>query len=219
MGTRSVLNGLMGRGKVVLVAAMAIGFVGTLGGCGNSSKKQYDAAMQENAELREKNAQLEQSLREKDMQLATKPSPVDTAPPISGFDPAPRGGSGASDPDFRPDSDGGVTATLSGEVLFDPGSATLKSSSRKSLDRIASTLKSKYSGRSVRVSGHTDSDPIRRSKWGSNDALSQARADAVMKYLVSKGISSGRIEAMGYGSSRPKGTKAASRRVEIQVLR
>jgi len=224
MGVRAAFGTWSGgrSGVTGLVLAAAIAATSFLGGCSNVSKKQYDAAMQENAELRERNAQLEQSVREKDMQLAAKPSPVDlVAPPVSigsndgGFS----RGSLSSDADFRPDSEGGVTATLSGEVLFDSGSATLKASARQSLDRIAGTLKSRYSGRNIRVAGHTDSDPIRRSKWSSNDALSQARADAVMKYLVSKGVPAGRIQAMGYGSSRPKSSKAASRRVEIQVLR
>jgi flagellar motor protein MotB len=88
---------------------------------------------------------------------------------------------------------------------------------RKELDRIASKLTKNYRGAAIRIEGHTDSDPIKRSKWSSNDALSQARADAVKKYLVSKGVSASRLESIGYGSSQPKGTKATSRRVEIVV--
>lgn len=228
MGARSVFGSALGMGKLAMVAAAAIGLSAFLGGCSKSSKSQVDACMQENTELRQKNAELEQSLREKDMQLSSRTGPGVDAPggaPTAAWSgtSAPVSSTGSSGPsaadDFVADSSGGVTATLSGEVLFDSGSATLKSTSKKSLDRIANTLKSKYSGRQVRVAGHTDSDPIKRSKWGSNDALSQARADSVRKYLVGKGVPAGKIDAVGYGATRPKGSKAASRRVEIQVLR
>jgi outer membrane protein OmpA-like peptidoglycan-associated protein len=127
---------------------------------------------------------------------------------------------------FSQGADGNLTATLAGEVLFDSGQATIKSSARSSLDRIASSLKGKYSGYNVRIGGHTDSDPIKKSasKWSSNDQLSQARADAVRSYLIGKGVSAGRISAVGYGSSQPKASnstksgKAQNRRVEITVL-
>jgi outer membrane protein OmpA-like peptidoglycan-associated protein len=46
----------------------------------------------------------------------------------------------------------------------------------------------------------------------------QARAEAVRPYLVSKGVSKDRIEAIGYGAAKPKKTEAASRRVDVVVL-
>jgi len=51
----------------------------------------------------------------------------------------------------------------------------------------------------VEIQGHTDSTGPKA--W--NDTLSQMRADSVMNYLVSHGISASRLTANGYGSSEP----------------
>jgi OmpA-OmpF porin, OOP family len=54
--------------------------------------------------------------------------------------------------------------------------------------------------------------------------LSQARADAVAKYLVGKGISPERLRARGYGPQQPvdknetAAGREANRRVEFKVL-
>ncbi len=204
-----------------------LGLSTVMGGCSNVSKSKYDASVQEAAELRERNAQIESSLREKDLKLADceaklaqggQPAPVvytNNNPGLpNAYDQLPQ--SGGESP-FQRNSQGQMAAELAGNVLFDPGSAVVKSSGRKSLDRIASSLNGQFAGREARIEGHTDSDPIKHSKWASNDALSQARADAVKKYLTSKGVSTRRLSAIGYGSSQPKGSKAASRRVEIVI--
>jgi outer membrane protein OmpA-like peptidoglycan-associated protein len=116
--------------------------------------------------------------------------------------------------------DGPVVETyeIAGNVLFDSGQASIKTSARRELDNVARQIQSRYGGANIRIEGHTDSDPIRKSKWGSNEALSEARAEAVMNYLSTKGISRSRMQAVGMGSSEPKSTKAASRRVAIKVL-
>lgn len=219
--------------KRVGVVLVGLGLAASLTGCSGSSKKDYESCMNENAQLRERTAELEQQVRDKDVQLAqARQAPAQSQPQGNPYPVTPMGGNnnggGADmgDGDFSRDSSGNLTATLAGEVLFDSGQATIKSGAKKSLDRIASTLKGKYSSYNVRIGGHTDSDPINKSKskWSSNEQLSQARADAVRSYLVSKGVSAGRISAVGYGSSQPKasntnkGGKAQNRRVEITVL-
>lgn len=223
MGAISFFDGVMGRGKAVATFVAAASLLGLLSGCNQVSKKQYDAAMQENTELREKVAQLEQSIRQTDVQTSARTSPDSPYgrdyPATGGTKSDSMATTGGDDPDFRRNSDGTATATLAGDVTFDSGSANLKSSAKKSLDRIASTIKSKYAGHNVRVAGYTDSAPIKKSSWPSNDALSQARADSVRKYLVSKGISSNTVDAIGYGAAKPKNTPAASRRVEIVILK
>jgi chemotaxis protein MotB len=224
-------NGMrdVGRGLSLLVA-LAVGSL-ALTGCANN-KARVSAAEEESLALRDQNATLEQSLRERDAKvaeletaLANCATPVAAAPvaaptttwaaPVSAAPTAaPRF---QADEDFQRDSKGDLRATIAGNVLFDSGQATIKTTARKELDRMASKLNGAYRGAAIRIEGHTDSDPIRRSKWSSNEALSQARADAVKKYLVSKGVSASRLESIGYGSSQPKGTKASSRRVEIVV--
>lgn len=218
--------------KRVGVVLMGLGLAASITGCSGTSKKDYESCMNENAQLRERTAELEQQVRDKDVQLAQ----ARTAPQQPAGNPYPvaplggnnngGGGSDMGDGDFTRDASGNLTATLAGEVLFDSGQATIKSTAKKSLDRIASTLKGKYSSYNVRIGGHTDSDPINKSKskWSSNEQLSQARADAVRSYLVSKGVSAGRVSAQGFGSSQPKASntskagKAQNRRVEITVL-
>ncbi len=210
-------NGMLG---VVCVAGLV------LGGCAN--KKKSDLAMQEAAELRERNATLEQSNRDKDSRIAelearnatqpTQPVVVTQGAPTQAPAPSQDWGNGPSTRDvFQPNGQGEMVATLSGSVLFDSGQATLKSTAKKELDRVVAELKRTYRNANIRVEGHTDSDPIKRSNWRSNEELSQARADAVMRYLSSKGIGSDRMTSMGFGSSKPKSSKAASRRVEVIV--
>ena len=72
----------------------------------------------------------------------------------------------------------------------------------------------------VSVEGHTDA-------MGSdayNQALSERRAQAVKRYLVSAGVDASRLETMGYGESQPVASndtedgRAMNRRVELNVL-
>lgn len=204
----------------ILAGTLVLG-VG-MGGC--NSNKQAEAEATEANELRMKNAQLEQSLRERDATIAELQRTQQTVvpsqqPPVNDFSGA--GGQGNfNDPDIRRDSTAeGERLTVAGDVLFGSGSADLKSTSKKTLDKVAAELKSnRYSRFSVRVDGYTDSDPIRKSKWGSNEALSEARARAVEDYLISKGVSSSRLSAYGRGAQNLKKSKAESRRVEIIIL-
>jgi outer membrane protein OmpA-like peptidoglycan-associated protein len=111
-----------------------------------------------------------------------------------------------------------IVVDVAGDVLFASGSVTLKNDAKATLDRIASTLNSSFASNEIRIAGHTDSDPIRKSKWQSNERLSAERALAVEEYLASRGVSKDRMHIAGYGPAKSKGTKASSRRVEIVIL-
>lgn len=122
-------------------------------------------------------------------------------------------------------SSGGITVTfddtraeLTG-VTFKAGSAELVPTSLKTLDAAIAGLKRNPKAL-VEIQGHTSSE-------GSdelNDRLSQERAYSVKDYMVSKGISEGRLKANGYGSSQPKADNSteagrkANRRIELVVL-
>jgi outer membrane protein OmpA-like peptidoglycan-associated protein len=206
-------------GLLVLVAAF--GLTSVLGGCAKE-KARADAAQAEAAELREKNAQLEQANRDTAARLAelearNQQNGMDDTTP-AGATSRTRHANSDNSIIKRSHETGLPTATIGGDVLFGSGSDAIKPEAKKVLDQIATEIKTKYVGSSIRVEGYTDSDPIKHSKWGTNENLSQARADAVRKYLISKGIKGGSIEAMGYGSSKPKATKPESRRVEIVVI-
>jgi len=120
-------------------------------------------------------------------------------------------------------SKGTITVTLKNEILFDSGKATLKKATSVELDHIHSVLRSKYSGKQIDVVGHTDTDPIKKSKWKDNWELSAQRALSVLRYLVKRGISEKEIQAVGCGQSQPIASnstasgKAKNRRVEIVV--
>ncbi len=113
-----------------------------------------------------------------------------------------------------------LTVTLQSDILFAPGSADIRPEARPSLDKVAAAVKKDYAGKKIRVQGHTDKDPIVRStdKWIDNMDLSQNRAGAVARYLMLKGVDMKSIVTVGFGDTRPKTTKAQSRRVEIVVV-
>ena len=112
---------------------------------------------------------------------------------------------------------GEVTATVESDILFDAGRATLKTAAKQALDAVAQVLNPSYGGKEVRVSGHTDTDPIRKSGHKSNYHLGFERSFAVRDYLVSRGVARTRIYLASHGPDQPRGSKSASRRVEIIV--
>ena len=118
---------------------------------------------------------------------------------------------------------GTITVTLPNAILFSPGSARLRKETITELDHIHSVLRSSYPSKQIDVVGHTDSDPIRKSKWADNWELSAQRALSVLRYLVNKGIPADQIRAVGRGESVPRASnatssgKAQNRRVEIVV--
>jgi len=106
-------------------------------------------------------------------------------------------------------------------VYFDTSKATIKPRSFDVLNQVASVLKAnKTKIVRVEVQGHTDN----QGNTQNNLELSQRRAEAVVEYLVSKGVSKDTLEAKGYGEAKPiksndtdKG-RAMNRRVEFKIL-
>jgi len=118
---------------------------------------------------------------------------------------------------------GTITVTLPNAILFDSGKAELKKATIAELDHIRSVLSEKYAGRQVDVVGHTDTDPIVKSKWKDNWELSAQRSLTVTRYLIKRGMSEKEVRAIGCGESRPvapntsTANKTKNRRVEIVV--
>jgi outer membrane protein OmpA-like peptidoglycan-associated protein len=132
-------------------------------------------------------------------------------------------------PDELPQKVKQFTGTIEG-INFKTASADLAAGSNRVLDKAVAVLK-EYPDLRVEIQGHTDDQPIKNSKvFADNQALSQARADKVREYFISKGIDANRITSVGYGDSKPvvdptglKGTKlnaarAKNRRVEFQLV-
>lgn len=118
---------------------------------------------------------------------------------------------------------GTITVTLPNAILFNPGKASLRKATSVELDHIRSVLQSKYAGRQIGVVGHTDSDPIKKSKWKDNWELSTQRSLSVLRYLIKRGIDKRQIRAVGRGDSNPIASnttasgRTRNRRVEIVV--
>ena len=211
------------KSKVALLLALLS--VMTFSGC-TDWKKKHDALnvenqntkgllereKMENAQMADQLAKDQQNIQDLQRQIVEKKrSPADATGFGEGYD-------------VNFDAAAGtITVTLPDAILFDPGKATLRSATSKELDHIYSVLKAKYPGRHIEVAGHTDSDPIKRSKWTDNLELSSQRAMSVARYLINKGVAENRIGATGYGSARPLATnstasgKQKNRRVEIVV--
>lgn len=104
-------------------------------------------------------------------------------------------------------------------VTFATGRATLTGESSTILDRVAEALVANPDVR-VEVQGHTDNT----GSVAGNNRISQARADAVRQYLISKGVAANRLTARGYGPSRPRADnrtaegRAENRRVELERI-
>ena len=80
-------------------------------------------------------------------------------------------------------SAGTITVTLQNTILFSSGQATLKRATSTELDHTQSVLRQKYPNNPIDVVGHTDTDPIKKSKWKDNLELSAQRALTVVRYL------------------------------------
>ncbi len=113
----------------------------------------------------------------------------------------------------------GLTVRLK-NIYFDFDKTTLKSESFVELNKVVEFLK-QNSNVSIEISGHTDS----KGSDTYNLNLSQGRSQAVVDYLIDQGIDSARLQAQGYGESKPIDTndtdegRANNRRVEFTVLK
>ena len=120
---------------------------------------------------------------------------------------------------------GTITVTLENTVLFNSGKASLKKATSAELDHIYSVLRQRYAGKMVDIVGHTDTDPIRKTKklYKDNWDLSAERALTVLRYLIDRGVAKEQICAVACGEARPVASnasaagKAKNRRVEIVV--
>jgi len=104
-------------------------------------------------------------------------------------------------------------------IFFGYAKATLRPSSEAELERLLKLLND-FPTLRIEISGHTDN----RGSLKTNTRLSEARAKAVVDYLIGKGIDAGRLEYKGYAYFQPVATnktdegRQKNRRVEFKVL-
>jgi len=103
-------------------------------------------------------------------------------------------------------------------INFNTGKSSFKSGTEPTLQAITAILK-EYPKANFTIEGHTDSTGGK----ALNQRLSEARANAVMDYLVNNGISAARLSAKGFGpdmpidNNRTRSGRAANRRVEVKL--
>src|SRR5882724_2809809 len=113
----------------------------------------------------------------------------------------------------------GMVITLSGQVLFVTGKSELLPAAQDQLGVVAKALQDQGEIKPIVVEGYTDSV----GSESSNMTLSQARAEAVRSFRVSKGLPSDKLTAVGKGKANPVASndtadgRANNRRVEIIV--
>jgi chemotaxis protein MotB len=119
---------------------------------------------------------------------------------------------------------GDTVIDLPSDVFFASGSSTLNREGEKSMAQVAAWIRKNHPDGLIRVEGHTDADPIRRtkSKYHCNWELSFERSHAVVHYLVEKGKFDPRkvvCEAFGEFHPQDPSNKSKNRRVEIVIAR
>jgi chemotaxis protein MotB len=117
-----------------------------------------------------------------------------------------------------------VRIELAATMLFDASGAQLLPDASRTLDMVAAELSRSYPDQIIGVEGHTDSDPIRNSRWVSNHQLSIGRAMAVYDFLTTHArMPPAQLFVAGHGPNHPVVSNATpagkerNRRVELVV--
>jgi chemotaxis protein MotB len=113
-----------------------------------------------------------------------------------------------------------VILRIQGNALFLPGKADLQKEARPILDGLIKTTKD-YPDYKINIQGHTDDVPVASPMFPTNWELSAARATAVLRYFLDKGIEPTRLTATGFADIFPlvsndtEAGRAQNRRVEL----
>ncbi len=123
---------------------------------------------------------------------------------------------------------GQTVALLPTDIFFESGSAELTEAGAFRLVEVAERLRAEYPGRTIRIEGYTDSQPIGpalQAQYPSNWELSAARAATVARHLQwTHDFDGAQIEVVGLSQYHPQATNATAegreqnRRVRIAVM-
>lgn len=115
------------------------------------------------------------------------------------------------------EEDNKVVKNVVQSLEFETGKSAIKKSSLSSLNTLAKVMNDK--GYNLKLAGHTDNV----GNANKNLALSKERAEAVKKYLVSRGVEPTKIETIGFGDTQPIASNSTAagrqenRRVEFNL--
>jgi chemotaxis protein MotB len=113
-----------------------------------------------------------------------------------------------------------IIVRVPGNSLFESADAFLVKDARETLDEIVQIIKT-YPQYKTHIQGHTDDIPISTERFPTNWELSAARATAVLRYFIDKGIDPLKVTATGYADLFPLFTneteigRSKNRRVEF----
>jgi len=108
---------------------------------------------------------------------------------------------------------------FSDHIIFKPNTTIIVQESEPTVEKLAALL-SENQDITVRIEGHVDVPERKRNrpkKMRQAEQLSAERAKSVLADLVSRGISADRLQAKGFGGTRPLPDGQNSKRVEIKV--
>jgi chemotaxis protein MotB len=210
--------------KILAILALTLSVAAGIGCAGNDDlQNRIDALTREQEELqRQKEAAESEALAYKAKADALERDSRHKAAPVAAPAPAPVRDE-PSDLDIRRRGNETVI-NIPSDLFFASGSATLNGGGEKSMSRIVDYIRKNHAGGMIRIEGHSDSDPIRRtkSKFHCNWELSFQRAHAVMHFLTEKGqVDPHHVVCEAYGEYQPQtpGDKSKNRRVEIVLAR
>ena len=118
--------------------------------------------------------------------------------------------------------DGRMVLSMSMDILFESGSATISKPGMAALIEVGHRL-GDMPGRRFLIEGHTDDVPIHNERFKSNWELATARAQGVVYALLGAGVLPTQLSAASFGEFRPRtdnatdAGRAQNRRIEIAV--
>lgn len=216
----------VGRNKIATTVAMvfSLTFLTVFGGCADKCQQQLDEMTLQNQDLNTELEVNQEELQSAAAQLAQCQDALANAQLQVGQ--LRRQASAKPKlPEGWQARKGMVMTSLPESVLFSPGKEKLKDSAKGKLNKVMAQIRNNWPGKDVYIIGHTDSDPIRKSKWADNLELSLQRSAAVTRYLIKQGMSAKKLIAAGCGPHRPIDSnstasgKSRNRRVEFWVLK
>ncbi len=112
----------------------------------------------------------------------------------------------------------GTTIVIDSRFAFGSGSADLTATIYPFLDAVVPIMADRGNKFPIAVEGHTDSVPPTGSlaaRYPTNWELSAARAAAVVRYCLFKGVPGGKMRAVGFAARIPAGTSWRQTRVGV----
>lgn len=210
--------------KTRIITALASTLLLFLGSCASQKTlKQYQDEVrvlrEERTQLKKENRDLRAQNDAYEVSLANAGAPRVETPAVA--DNPMLDDSGIT---YGTTKEGNFYLSIPAEITFSSGKAELTKKGKEALKTVANVLLDQHKNGHYWIEGHTDSDPITKSKWESNRDLSVERAMAVLHFLVEDcNVPDDKCVVAGHGQYEPvtpndsAAAKARNRRVEIVV--